>query len=344
MKQKQTSVLAPLKTAAGKSTAIGRLLLTILLVFTFLAAARAQKAIPNNNVLVNMEPSCPAPTDFAVAENGITNHTATLQWTGYSDSYTVSYRTAEGISPVISEGFENGIDGWTEKGDATAWQICLDNDENNLIDVTQYPYTLTDLTAETTYNVKVRADYGENKSELSSDVTFEPTVKTVIGSGTTTSSVVPIKTNCNYSLSQQIYTSAELGDAGLIESIDFFNESLPVERNLNIYMVSTDKDEFASNTDWISVTDDNLVFSGNVTFFAGVWTTIALDNCFVYDGNSNVVIVVDDNTGSSNNTAVNFRTFTASDKYQALSACSDNNDFDPIGSLGDVNESNKSKN
>ena len=210
--------------------------------------------------------------------------------------------------------------------------------------MTQYPYTLTDLTAETTYNVKVRADYGENKSELSSDVTFEPTVKTVIGSGTTTSSVVPIKTNCNYSLSQQIYTSAELGDAGLIESIDFFNESLPVERNLNIYMVSTDKDEFASNTDWISVTDDNLVFSGNVTFFAGVWTTIALDNCFVYDGNSNVVIVVDDNTGSSNNTAVNFRTFTASDKYQALSACSDNNDFDPMGSLGDVNESNKSKN
>ena len=48
--------------------------------------------------------ACPAPTDL-VASN-ITGHTAQLDWTGYSDSYTVLYRTkAYVINPVLSEEF-----------------------------------------------------------------------------------------------------------------------------------------------------------------------------------------------------------------------------------------------
>ena len=50
---------------------------------------------------------------------------------------------------------------WTEPGDATAWQICLNSDENNLIDVTSTSYTLTGLDAETQYNVKVRSICGD---------------------------------------------------------------------------------------------------------------------------------------------------------------------------------------
>ena len=49
---------------------------------------------------------------------------------------------------------------WNENGDATQWQICLNNDQNNLINVSTNPFTLTGLTQETHYTLKIR-DYHE---------------------------------------------------------------------------------------------------------------------------------------------------------------------------------------
>ena len=49
---------------------------------------------------------------------------------------------------------------WTESGEATAWQLSINGDEDNLIEVTENPYTLEDLNPETDYSVKVRAKCG----------------------------------------------------------------------------------------------------------------------------------------------------------------------------------------
>lgn len=64
--------------------------------------------------------------------------------------------------------------GWTKKGDESAWQICLDNDESNLINATTNPYTLTGLTTGQTYSAKVRAvnSVGDEWSEWSDAVSF----------------------------------------------------------------------------------------------------------------------------------------------------------------------------
>ena len=51
---------------------------------------------------------------------------------------------------------------WTAGDAETAWQLCLNDDENNLIDMTTNPYTLTGLNDNTTYTVKVRANCGGN--------------------------------------------------------------------------------------------------------------------------------------------------------------------------------------
>ena len=60
---------------------------------------------------------------------------------------------------------------WTS--DADAWQICVNNDEENLIDVTENPYILTGLTPETAYTVKVRTNCGaDDKSYWSKEVSF----------------------------------------------------------------------------------------------------------------------------------------------------------------------------
>ncbi|MCR5659163.1 MAG: choice-of-anchor J domain-containing protein [Bacteroidales bacterium] len=59
--------------------------------------------------------ACPAPTGFAVAENGLAGRTATLTWTGTSNSYTVSYRT-KAYMDGIEEAFGASIpSGWENK-------------------------------------------------------------------------------------------------------------------------------------------------------------------------------------------------------------------------------------
>ncbi len=63
---------------------------------------------------------------------------------------------------------------WTVSGNETAWQICLDGDETNLIDANSNPFTIEDLTASTSYTAKVRANCGdEDYSDWSNTVSIE---------------------------------------------------------------------------------------------------------------------------------------------------------------------------
>ena len=72
---------------------------------------------------------------------------------------------------------------WTENGEATAWKIQYSTDADNIdegttILVTENPYTLTGLTAQTTYYARVRAVCGEgdysNWSPTATFTTAEP--------------------------------------------------------------------------------------------------------------------------------------------------------------------------
>jgi hypothetical protein len=85
-----------------------------------------------DDIMVDNPPTCPKPTDFKVTAT--TTTTATFSW--------------------------------TENGTATAWQIMLDDDEDNLIDVAlgdvtivedTVSYVLTNLTAGTYFTAMVRA-------------------------------------------------------------------------------------------------------------------------------------------------------------------------------------------
>ena len=65
---------------------------------------------------------------------------------------------------------------WTENGEATAWQVCLDDDESNIVDVSTNSYTFTGLDIETTYTAKVRSVCGDDDHSLwSNKVTFTTT-------------------------------------------------------------------------------------------------------------------------------------------------------------------------
>ena len=133
----------------------------------------------------------------------------------------------------------------------------------------------------------------------------------IIGEGATgTNSYVPTYNLYNYSCTNQIYTAEEIGGACTINSIAFKPVTVNTpSRNLNIYMVNTDKTSFSGATDWIPVTDADLVYSGTVNWTANDWSTIVLTNPFQFDG-TNLAIIVNDLTGS----------WTSSNSYQVFDA------------------------
>lgn len=228
---------------------------------------------------------------------------------------------------------------WTETGTATAWQICIDDDEDNLISASENPFTLTGLTEDHSYTARVRAvDGAGHKSSWSDLIIFAPTNKTCIGSGTGVNERLPLSTYLKNSLSQQIYTASELGKAAAFISIDFYcSQDVDNDQDIDIYMVSTDKSSFDSKSDWIPVTDNDLVFSHQNIYLNKGWNTFVLDNRFDYDGDSNVAIMIDTHSDSTQIGTV-FLTYDAT--AQAISYISDIYDFNPKNPLTEPSSAN----
>ena len=114
---------------------------------------------------------------------------------------------------------------------------------------------------------------------------------------TTVNEYLPMYSYYNYSYTEQIYTAEEIGMPGSITSIAFKNSGTAYTRTCSIYMAHTTKETFTSSSDWVVMSASDLVYSGTITLTSGSWTTITLDSPFQYDGASNLVIAVNDNTG-----------------------------------------------
>lgn len=117
-----------------------------------------------------------------------------------------------------------------------------------------------------------------------------------VGSGGRSSSYLPVYPNNKYSLSQQIYTKDEIGNKGMITSIAFYNYDTGSARVCDIYLTHTAKESFDSSTDWVTVSAEDKVYSGKMELKSN-WTVIEFDTPFQYDGEQNLLLTVDDNTG-----------------------------------------------
>ena len=224
--------------------------------------------------------------------------------------------------PTVTTGAASGImattaicgGNVTADGDATVTErgVCwsasqnptvADNHTSDGTGTGAFTSAITGLTPNTTYYVRAYATnsegtaYGEEVSFTTADGT-SPTDDNIIGSGDATNTYLPSYSYYKYSLTQQIYTAEEIGTAGIISSIAFYNAGAEKTRTYNMYLIHTDKETFGSNTDWVAMSSDDLVFSGELTFTVGEWTTITLDDPFVYDGTSNLLVGVADVTGS----------------------------------------------
>ncbi len=174
---------------------------------------------------------------------------------------------------------------------------------------------------------------GESSYEFDLDCDEMPANWAYLGDGDNISDVfLPSYSYYKYGLSQQIYTAEEIGSAGNITSIAFYNqgENNTKTRTYDIYLMPTNKFEFFSNTDWINVSADDKVFSGEVTMTTNEWTFITFDKPFVYDGTSNLVLVMDDNSGNYTSAPHMNCWVYGTSLDQAIRVYSDGTNYDPF--------------
>ena len=107
----------------------------------------------------------------------------------------------------------------------------------------------------------------------------------------------PVGAYKNYLLAQMVYTAENIYHAaGTITSLGFNTLNGGVSRNLSIYITKTDKSKADS---YVPVTAADLVFNGEVNFKYAQWNTIDFDKPIPYDGTSNLLVTICDNTGKS---------------------------------------------
>ena len=261
-------------------------------------------------------------------------------------SFTIKPTVTVGSNVTLHYTAVNGSNTW--EGDLTVtanqvYTVSVASNNTNYGTVSgggQYNYNQSCTVTATPADGYMFTNWTSNGSVVSTDAayTFNVTANVdlvanfaagvMIGSGTETNDYLPSYNYYKYALTEQIYTSAELGGAGVITSIAFYNGGAAKTRTYDFYLKTTTKSSFSSKTDWITVSSSDKVFSGSVDMAANAWTTITFSTPFEYDGSSNLVLVCDDNTGSyTSSPHMSCRVFTASN--QSIYTYDDNTNFNP---------------
>jgi len=217
--------------------------------------------------------ACPVPTDFAVA-----------------------IVPGEGNKAIFS---------WTAGGEETAWQLCIDGNENNLITMTENPFTYDQFTAEQTYTAKMRA-YCDNidQSTWSNTVTFTPTnaYMITVNDGTNTNGYIPVY---GYYVdasivSQWIIPATALSDMqwGTINSMTFYASQTSINWGnamFEVYMAEVENTTLSSMVDWTTMT--KVMNAGNLGV-SGNQMVITLDAPYQYFGGNLLIGIKQTASGS----------------------------------------------
>ncbi len=243
-----------------------------------------------------------------------TNISDSLRWTEATagiNSWTVAYATAD-FDPT----------------DPTAVYETLAATNDSV--------KLTDLEPNTTYYVYVRANSGDEHSDWSTVATFKTKCPDggdlVLDNGTQGEQYyIPADNYFKYSYSQQIITAEELGAAKTLYGLKLnYAYSSPMTKinNVVVYLGYTDKNSFASTTDWVPISGMTEVYSGSLNCSQG-WNEFTFTTPFEYNGSSNLVLVVDDNSGQYDGSSYKYYTRSTAD-YMTLYYHNDGTNPDPL--------------
>lgn len=157
----------------------------------------------------------------------------------------------------------------------------------------------------------------------------------VIGNESSTASgyYYPVNPYYGYSLSETILDAEELGGAKTFTTISYYFHATTApstKTDVTIYIQPTQKSVFTSNSDIELLNSETAVqvFSGSFANFAQGWNELTLTTPYDYDGLSNLMIIVDDNSDADGSSSSKFRTSTCTG-YKTLYWYSDSQNPDP---------------
>ncbi len=136
-----------------------------------------------------------------------------------------------------------------------------------------------------------------------------------IGSGNILHQGLPIEPLARFSYTQQLFYASEIGMAGEITHLAFqynvqSNLFFAGNKDWKIYLGHSDLNTMQN---WVPVSGLSLVFNGSLShdYFdsplpGSGWLTIPLQQGFLYDGLSNLILAVDENTDGSGSSSDDF--------------------------------------
>ena len=239
-----------------------------------------------DNVAVEYRPACFPPSNFEVSQ--VAGTSALLTW--HEPPYEVADYTIEyAVAGTGNYQFAQAIG-------------------------TQY--MLSDLVEQTAYDVMLYSNCGADPSDT---LMLSFTTNCLAGgtvpftTGDISSYYLPVNNYYNFTYSQQIYLASEMNGPVDINSISFeyaHTTDMSAKNNVDIYLGHTTKSSFSSTSDYISDTALHLVYHGSLNCQQG-WNEFVLDSVFHYNGTDNLVLAVDDNSGSYNGFDYVFRVHAA---------------------------------
>ena len=258
-----------------------------------------------DNIVVEPIPACPPVMNFNVSN--VAGSSALLTW-------------EEGIAGMatdfIVEYSEYNQSNWiTETG------------------VTGTTHFLSGLNPQTHYEVRVKANCGVSESTWqTADFTTGCLAggEIEVGTGTTTNYYLPVNNFYRYTYSQQIFLASELNGPTDIQSISFqyaYSSPSTKKTSVNIYLGHTTQSTFTGTSNYVPLDSLTLVYSGNLNCTQG-WNTFPFNNVFHYNGTSNLVVAVDDNSNDYDGSAYTFYVHSAS-ANRSLYYYSDSNNPSP---------------
>ena len=240
---------------------------------------------------------------------------------GYTSNYLSNIRLCEGCMHPVNITYETPsrheiVFTWHPGHEETEWRV-----EYGLSGFEQGTGTMVTVSGEPTLTVSqlgrggwdfyFQSDCGNGNSSLWKKVSVimgeGNTECFQIGNGTVTNNTYPIgygSSDNYYTYVQELYTADELSSEGLtaggiIQSLSFqYSGSSKSKDPITIWLAHTTRTSMTTNAGFIPTSEMQQVFYGEVNMSEG-WINIPLDRSFVWDGSSNVVVAVLNNSGNT---------------------------------------------